>query len=218
MMTMEQPAGQVPGQFKSDLILMMVMLPVYFAVWERFGLKFLAGVGISFVTGICCWLLALICQPGPENRDVAQVPFAWLLFVFFPLFCPLGLPLWLIPFILIISYLVSISSFGGYGRHFFNPVAFAVIFMLCGYAGTASLGASRPLPKKGFAVWTAGMPPSSPVWNIYARIQTADLWQSSVSGNLPVVPGSAFPGRLLVISFFFSLMAGRGRVWRRNNN
>lgn len=215
MTTLEQPAGQIPGQSKSDMILMMLMLPVYFAVWERFGLKFLAGAGISLITGIFCWLLALINQPGLENRDVAQVPFGWSLFVFFPLFCPLGLPLWLIPMILVVSYLVSISSFGGFGRHFFNPVAFAVIFMLCGYAGTSSLGASRPLPKNGtgFAVWTAGMPPASPVWNIYAKVKETDLWQSSVSGNLPVIPGNAFPGVLLVISFLFSTMAGRGRVW-----
>lgn len=200
---------------RSDWLLIAAMLPIYFLVWQRFGPKFLAGTAIAFLTGLCFWLLLVVFQPGHEMRDATQIPFAWHLFAFFPVFCPLALPLWLIPIILIISYLVTISSFGGFGRHFFNPIAFAVIFMICGYADTASLGPSRPFPtiSAGYSLWSAGMPPAKPLWHIYSAIKPGELWQSSVSGNLPAIPGSAFPGMLLLLAFSFAMLTGRRRVW-----
>lgn len=200
---------------KADLLLILFLLPLYFAVWGRFGQKFAAGAALSIATGACCWLVALIMQSPGKPETGRSTIFGWPLFVLFPLFCPLALPLWLIPFILIVSYLVVISSFGGFGKHFFNPVALAVVFMLCGYGATASLNAVRPLAdaSAGFKVWSAGLPPARPLWQIYTTVPTLDLVKASCSGSLPSIPGNAFGMPLLAASFILSFMFGRRRLW-----
>ncbi len=200
---------------KADIFLALLLVPVYFAVWGRFGQKFAAGLGLSVLTGMGYWLYAIVSQPAEEELDFAGVPFCWLLFVLFPLFLPLALPLWLIPVILAAGILISISSFGGYGRHFFNPVIIAVVFMYCGYEHTAALGVCRPLasPTAGFAVWTAGMPVAEPVWKIWERVPTAQLLSASISGTLPALPGNAFPAFLLLLSFVMAWFCGRARLW-----
>lgn len=199
----------------ADLLMAALLMPLYASVWGRFGQKFAAAVGICLLTGLAAWFYAVISQPGEDRRDFYQVPFCWQLFVLFPLFVPLAMPLWLIPFILIISYVVAISSFGGFGRHFFNPVAFAVLFMFCGYATTASLGPSRPMPasEPAYAVWTAGMPPAKPLWQIYPEVATQDLVSATTGGNLPALPGSSFSGLILIIALLVILISRKRLVW-----
>ncbi len=191
------------------------MIPVYVAVWGRFGQKFAAGVGISLFTGFACYLAVVLLQPQELERDFSQIPFCWQLFVFFPLFCPLALPLWLIPVILLLSYLIAVSGFGGYGRHFFNPIAFAVVFMICGYSTTAVMNVSRPLPAAdvGYKVWTAGMPPAKATFRIFREIPLDEVFSASVSGLLPSIPGSAYPGVLLILGICASIIARRRIVW-----
>ncbi|MDD2998484.1 MAG: RnfABCDGE type electron transport complex subunit D [Candidatus Riflebacteria bacterium] len=200
---------------KADFWLYLFLIPLYFAVWGKFGQKFAAGAVISMATGVFCWFVALVLCSSPENEEFSEKTFAWPLFALFPLFCPLGLPLWLIPFILIISYLVAISCFGGYGRHFFNPVALAVVFMVCGYSNTASLSATRPLPptNSGYKTWSAGMPSAKPLWRIYESVSSARLVEASVSGALPAIPGHVFGLPLLLASFFMSFVFAHRRLW-----
>ncbi len=199
----------------TDLLMAALLIPLYAAVWGRFGQKFAAAVGICLLTGLAAYFFVVINQPAEEKRDFHQVPFCWQLFVLFPLFIPLALPLWLLPFTLLVSYVVAINSFGGFGKHFFNPVAFAVLFMFCGYSTTASLGPSRPMPstEPGYAVWTAGMPPAKTLRQIYSEVPFEKLIESAIGGNLPAVPGSAFPGMVLMIAIVV-VLAGRHRfVW-----
>ncbi len=152
-----------------------------------------------------------ILKPAQLQAD----HFGWSLFLLFPLLCPLALPLWLIPGILVATYIIVFNGFGGFGRHIFNPVAVAVVFMLVGYGHTASLHAVRPLPGPydGFSVWNAGAPVAMPVWHIYAMVPVGALFQASFSGLLPAIPGSAFGLPLLLASAVFSLAAGHRRVW-----
>ena len=154
----------------------------------------------------------------PGRLEPAQKPadrFGWSLFLLFPLFCPLALPLWLIPGILVATYIIVFNGFGGFGRHIFNPVAVAVVFMLVGYGHTASLHAVRPLPGPydGFTIWNAGAPVAKPVWQIYADVPVDTLFQASFSGLLPAIPGSAFGLPLLLASAIFALAAGHRRIW-----
>lgn len=199
----------------TDLLMAALLIPLYIAVWGRFGQKFAAGAGICFLTGLIAYFYAVISQPAEEKLDFHQVPFCWQLFVLFPLFIPLAMPLWLIPFILLITYVVAISSFGGFGRHFFNPIAFAVLFMFCGYSTTASLGPSRPMPsvEPGFSVWTAGMPPAKPLWQIFSDVPVEKLVESSIGGNLPAIPGNSFPGMILLIVLLVVLTGRHRLVW-----
>ena len=208
--------GEARNNFdKADLLLLLVLLPLYFAVWGRFGQKFAAAAGLSLVTGVCCWFFALLMQPAAGNQKAGEIPFCWSLFLLFPLFCPLGLALWLIPLILILAYLVVVSSFGGFRRHFFNPVAVAVVLMLVGYSSTASLSASKPLQplESGYRVWTAGVPPTRPLWYFYAVVPVEGLMQATVSGKLPAMPGSVFTLPLLLLSGVLALAFARRRVW-----
>ena len=109
----------------------------------------------------------------------------------------------------------DLFGFGGFGRHIFNPVAVAVVFMLVGYDHTASLHAVRPLPGPydGFTVWSAGTPVAMPVWQIYAEVPVDALFQASFSGLLPAIPGSAFGLPLLLASIILALVAGYRPVW-----
>ncbi|MDD3148404.1 MAG: RnfABCDGE type electron transport complex subunit D [Candidatus Riflebacteria bacterium] len=200
---------------RSDLFLCLFLLPLYFFIWGRFGQKFAAGALISLSTGAGCWLLALIFKSAGPSANSATDRFGWGLFLLFPLFCPLALPLWLIPIILIAAYLLTYSSFGGCGRHIFNPVAVAVVFMLVGYGHTASLHPVRPLPGPydGFKVWNAGMPSAKPVWETYAEVGPEFLVEASYSGLLPALPGSAFGLPLLAASAALALLGRRRRVW-----
>ncbi len=200
---------------RSDLFLSLFLLPLYFFIWGRFGQKFAVGVLISLFTGAGCWLLALILTPARLPANLKADNFGWKLFLLFPLFCPLALPLWLIPIILIAAYLLTYSSFGGCGRHIFNPVAVAVVFMLVGYGHTASLHPVRPLPGPydGFKIWNAGLPVAKPVWKTYAEVPPTALVEASYSGLLPALPGSAFGLPLLAASAALALIGGRRRVW-----
>lgn len=199
----------------ADWLMVLVLLPLYFAVWGRFGQKFAAAAGLSIATGVCCWFFILVRQSAASDLKADEIPFCWSLFFLFPLFCPLGLTLWLIPFILVLAYLVSISSFGGFRRHFFNPVAVAVILMLVGYGSTASLSASKPLPSadSGYRVWTAGVPPTRPLWFYYAAVPAENLLRAAVAGDLPAVPGSVFTLPLLLLSGLLALVFARRRIW-----
>ncbi len=215
---MNQIADSADVKKRSDrsvLLLGLFLIPLYFFIWGRFGQKFAAGALISFATGASCWLLALIMKPANSPATLEAAGFGWHLFLLFPLFCPLAMPLWLIPVILIAAYLLAFSSFGGCGRNVFNPVAVAVVFMLVGYGHTASLHAVRPLPGPydGFKIWNAGLPAAKPVWQTYAEVPLTALAQSSYSGLLPALPGSAFGLPLLAASAALALIAGRRRVW-----
>ena len=63
-----------------------------------YGLKFASGAAISWLTGATIWFLRILFQNG-DDPDGVDKPFNWFLFLLFPLFIPLALPLWLIPFI-----------------------------------------------------------------------------------------------------------------------
>ncbi len=156
---------------------------------------------------------AILGSFEPVQKPVDR--FGWSLFLLFPLLCPLALPLWLIPGILVATYIIVFNGFGGFGRHIFNPVAVAVVFMLVGYDHTASLHAVRPLPGPydGFTVWSAGTPVAMPVWQVYAEVPVDALFQASFSGLLPAIPGSAFGLPLLLASIVVALAAGHRSVW-----
>jgi len=199
----------------SDWLLPLVILPLYFAVWGKFGQKFAAAAGLSVATGVACWFVALLQQPAGTDLRAAEIPFCWSLFLLFPLFCPLGLPLWIIPPLLVLAYLISITSFGGFRRHFFNPIAVAVVLMLAGYGYTASLSASKPiLPEgAGYRAWSAGVPPARPLWFYYAAVSTDKLLAASMSADLPAMPGSVYTLLILILALVMALFFGRGRAW-----
>jgi len=199
----------------SDWLLPLVMLPLYFAVWGKFGQKFAAAAGLSVATGVVCWFAALLQQPANTDLRADEIPFCWTLFLLFPLFCPLGLPLWIIPPLLVLAYVISITSFGGFRRHFFNPVAVAVVLMLAGYGYTASLSASKPIMPEGagYRAWSAGVPPARPLWFYYAAVAPENLLSASISADVPAMPGSAFTLPLLLLAVVLALFYGRGRAW-----
>lgn len=215
-MQQKNESGSTLAQFsRTDLLLLLFLLPLYLAVWGKFGQKFAAGAVLSFASGGCCWLAAVVMRNPEEGVSPWPVNFAWPLFYLFPLFCPLALPLWLIPVILTLSYLVAITSFGGFRKHVFNPVALAVVVMICGYGTTASLHAVRPLEgsTSGFRIWTAGMPAARPVIEIIAAVPAADLLKVASTSVLPAIPGSSFGLVLLIASFAVAFLARQRRLW-----
>ncbi len=200
---------------KGDLLLLLFVIPLYFFVWGRFGQKFAAGALLSLATGVACWLFRLVLKPAASETIPVETRFGWHLFFLFPLFCPLALSLWLIPPILVIAYLISFTCFGGCGRHIFNPVAVAVVFMIVGYAHTASLHPVRPLSGafEGFRIWSAGLPTARPAWKLYEEVPLSSVFSASYNGLLPNFPGSAFGLPLLLASAILALLANRRPLW-----
>lgn len=190
-------------------LLGIVLLPLFIAGWGRYGLKFSVAVVISLSTGLLLWFFRDVFADGKSNR------FYWPLFVFFPMFIPLGLPLWIIPVNLLLAYLITISSFGGSGRHLFNPVAICLVMLVCGYSSSASLTISRPFATAGdgFEIWTAGVTPSQSAFEFYSSLTFARLFPAAIKGSMPSVPGSAFPVFILALSFLYAVVTRRVLIW-----
>lgn len=190
-------------------LLGIVLLPLFMAVWGRYGLKFSLAVVVSWSTGLLVWFLRDVFTDSENNR------FYWPLFVLFPLFIPLGLPLWIIPVNLLLAYFISISSFGGSGRHLFNPIVVCLVMLVCGYSSSASLTISRPFAaaSEGFEIWTAGVTPSQSAFELYSSLTFTRLFPAAIKGNLPSIPGSAFPVFILALSFLYAIFTRRALVW-----
>lgn len=186
----------------------LLLFPVYFAAWGRFGLKVPAACIASIGIGL---LIKVFSTP----RQEMSVNFPWALFLVFPLFAPLGMPLWLVAVALIAGWLISVSSFGGYGKNIFNPVIVALIFLICGYGSSVSLQASKPFPGpvKALATWTAGINPiESFNRNGLAAAVNFDLSLLG-GGNFPSIPGLAFPGILMLAAIFMGCVFQGRRIW-----
>ena len=186
--------------------LFYTFLVIYYTlIWASYGLKFAVCLAVSVLTGFLLRVLFI----KNKTQD-----FGWQLFLLFPMFYSLALPLWIIPIVLIVSYLISCSSFGGYEKRYFCPVIIAVIFMICGYGYTSTLNASRPMEfGKSFFVYNSGMPAFKPVLKIYSKIPLKESLEASVSGKYPAVLGANRSGFVVFVAFLFSILLKRKRVW-----
>ncbi|MCK9456237.1 MAG: RnfABCDGE type electron transport complex subunit D [Candidatus Riflebacteria bacterium] len=198
-----------------DICVAVFLFFYYFSVFGRFGQKFAAAVAVSVGTGLVLGFFRILFNfSGKDTNDFFSGRFGWLLFFAFPLFFPLSLSLWLIPFVLVSAYLICFGAFGGFKNHFFNPVILAVVFMMCGYGYTSVLNVSRPLPvNSGYKTWTSGMPVSKPLWKIYASVPLDSAVKASVSSHLPSVPGASRGAVILLFSLLFSFIFKRRRLW-----
>lgn len=187
---------------------------LYLNSFGLFGTKFIAGVVISWFTGGAIWFLRILFQSGDDLEGVDK-PFGWMLFLLFPLFLPLALPLWIIPGILIVCYLITVAAFGGHGRHIFNPVIVAAVFMMYGYGDMGLIDASRPFPnsREGYNIWTAGIPPRADIRDIYSSVPAQSAFKASLKGMIPSIPGSCYGSVILLASLVFSLVFKRCICW-----
>ncbi len=184
---------------------MLLLLPVFFAAWGRFGQKVPVALGLSLLTGLLIRAFA----------EVGEKPFPWACFWVFPLFVPLGMPLWLVPLSLTAAWIITISAFGGIGRNIFNPVVLALVFIMAGYGSAVSLTASKPFSTALAAinVWTAGINPIEPALRGWLTRPVITLSDFLGGGHLPAVPGLAFPGPLLLIVLLIVLLLPARRIW-----
>lgn len=187
---------------------------LYYQVIGLYGLKFAVAALISWGTGGIMWGVRILFQSAEDEEGVDK-PFGWLLFLLFPLFIPLAMPLWIIPFVLVVCYLISVAAFGGHGKHIFNPVIVAVVFMLYSYGDTGLLNASRPFsnPTTGYKVWTAGVPPRADIRDVFASISSSEILEASLKGIIPNIPGSCFGFIILTASLILALMFRRRIHW-----
>lgn len=186
----------------------IILIPVYLGAWGRFGLKVPVAVALSLVTAL---FIRFLFNGSGKNAN----EFPWRLFWLFPLFVPLGLPLWLVPLSLFFSWLLVVESFGGYGRHIFNPLALALVFILAGYGSSVSLLVSKPFPGafSAFKVWTSGINPSQNEIDL-VRVKSISFDAGLFADGLePSLPGLAFPGILMLLAGFCALYFRGYRVW-----
>lgn len=188
-----------------SLLVALLLLPVMLGAWGRFGLKVPAAFLLSLGTGI---IIRFFSETGSKA-------FPWAMFWVFPLFAPLGMPLWLVPTALLAGWLIAVSAFGGSGKNIFNPVAVALVFLIAGYGSSVSLLASKPFSgaTSAFAIWTAGMNPVEPACRIWLARPLNSRAEFFAGGHLPSIPGLAFPGILLVLAGLLVLVCPGRRVW-----
>lgn len=187
---------------------------LFFNAFGLYGQKFAAGVAISWGCGAVLWMVRVLFQSGSDPEGIDK-PFNWQLFLLFPLFLPLAFPLWLIPVVLYMTYFLAVSAFGGQGKHIFNPVVVAVVFMLCGYGYTSVMHATRPFanPNDGYRVWTAGVPPRVDIRDVFSDIEPEKVCEASLKGYIPSLPGSCYGIVILIASFLYSLVFKRRLLW-----
>lgn len=194
--------------------LLVFLFFLYINSFGLYGIKFAAGAIISWLTGGTIWVLRVLFQSGDDPEGVDK-PFGWMLFLLFPLFLPLALPLWIIPCILVVCYSITVAAFGGHGKHIFNPVIVAAVFMMYGYGDMGLIDASRPFPssREGYRVWTSGIPPRADIRDVFSSIPAKSAFGFSLKGLVPSIPGSCFGSVILLASLVFSLVFRRCICW-----
>lgn len=183
----------------------LLLLPIYLAAWGRFGLKVPTAMLISISTGLVLRFYG--------EYDAKTFP--WAIFWVFPLFIPLGMPLWLVPLALLAGWLIAISAFGGPNRNIFNPIALALAFLTIGYGNSVSLLATKPFPgaTSAFNIWTSGMNPLEPAMKIWLQRPLNSWLEFFSGGHLPSIPGLAFPGILLIMATLLAVFIPGRRWW-----
>jgi hypothetical protein len=194
--------------------LLVFLFFLYINSFGLYGIKFMTGALISWLTGGTIWVLRILFQSGDDPEGVDK-PFGWMLFLLFPLFLPLALPLWIIPCILVVCYSITVAAFGGHGKHIFNPVIVAVVVMMYGYGDMGLIDASRPFPssREGYRVWTSGIPPRADIRDVFSSIPARSAFVASLNGLIPSIPGSCYGSAILLASLVFALVFKRGLCW-----
>ncbi len=197
-----QPVNRppIPATFMAVLL-----IPVYFAAWGKFGLKVPAAILLSLATGL---LTRSFVEIG--NRR-----FPWPLFWVWPLFIPLGMPLWLVPVALLAAWFIAVAAFGGAEKNVFNPGAVGLVFISAGYGSAVSLSASKPFAgvTSALSVWTAGINPIGHSADYWLKWPVDSFFCFFAGGHLPSLPGFAFPGILLALALLVVLAIPGRRVW-----
>lgn len=200
------------GAFGYSLLIFLFFL--FINTTALYSLKFATQVLVSWITGATVWCIRILLQKKEDIEGVDK-PFCWFLFLLFPIFIPLSLPIWLIPTILVISYIITIIAFGGYGKHIFNPVIVSVIFMLYSYGNTGIVESSCPFSEStnGYTLWSSGIPPKMDIRTIFSEIPIFKAVELSIKGIIPSIPGSCYATVILIISYFFSILFKRRQTW-----
>ena len=186
-------------------LMAILLIPVFFAAWGRFGLKVPAAVILSLATGLAIRSFA----------ELGASRFPWPVFWVWPLFVPLGMPLWLVPVALLVSWLIAVSAFGGAGKNVFNFGAVGLVFISAGYGASVSLAASKPFPgaTSALSIWTAGINPIGHSGNYWLKWPVDTFSSFFAGGHLPALPGFSFPGILLALALLVVLSVPGRRVW-----
>lgn len=194
--------------------LVVFLFFLFFNVTGLYGLKFAACFSVSWLTGFVIWFIRVLFQDA-NDTDGIDKPFNWFLFLMFPLFIPLSLPLWAIPFILIISYLISIVAFGGHGKHIFNPIIIATVILLYGYNdyGLIAPSCSLPDPYSGYKIWSSGVPPRIDIREILSTLPFKSIYTLAMTGNIPNMPGSCYSPIILLVAILFGVVFKRRLIW-----
>ncbi len=124
---------------------LLAVLPVYAGAAGRYGLRVLAILGLSVLTGALVDCLAFRLRQDPAPR------WSWTVWLVLPLLLPAGLPLWQAPVGLAFALVFAMHFLGGFGRTLFPVAATAVVFLTLSYP-VPSGQVSRPFdgPAMGF--------------------------------------------------------------------
>lgn len=136
-------------------VVFLAVLPVYVGAVGRYGLRVLAIMGLSVLTGVLVDALAFRLRQDPAPR------WSWTIWLVLPLALPAGLPLWMPPVGLAFALVFAMHFLGGFGRTLFPVAGTAVVFLTLSYPGPTGQ-VSRPFdgPTMGFSRYAPGEPES----------------------------------------------------------
>ncbi|NLI76697.1 MAG: RnfABCDGE type electron transport complex subunit D [Candidatus Riflebacteria bacterium] len=136
-------------------VVLLAVLPVYVGAVGRYGLRVLAILGLSVLTGVLVDALAFRLRRDPAPR------WSWTAWLVLPLALPAGLPLWMPPVGLAFALVFAMHFLGGCGRTLFPVAATAVVFLTLSYPGPSSQFC-RPFdgPTMGFSRYEPPEPAS----------------------------------------------------------
>ncbi len=175
-----------------------------------FSLRFFQIVSVSLLAGLICKLCDLLIS-SDRNSD-----FPWFMFFLLPLFSPIGVPFVAVFFSALIAFFLALKAFGGYKKHFFNPLAVAVVIMICGYYHTGTFVETLPFKnlKEGYSFVSYGLPDyRDSNLLIQKACEDKTVWLKMFEPAPKNFPGCAFPFVSFFSAFTLAFLFKRGRVF-----
>lgn len=111
----------------SSGVLVLVLLPLYILAAGRLGLKQIILLIVISAAGALTETVGAYVTKRPLNY-LGIAP--WVLF---PLMIPPGVPLWMSVTCFIVSSVITVVLFGGYGRHIVHPAVFGQLFFMVNF-------------------------------------------------------------------------------------
>ncbi len=183
-----------------SLAIFIGVIPIYIGAVGRYGIKVLAALGLSVLTGsVVDWMVFRLRETAPRR-------WSWPVWIVFPLALPPGAPLWVVPAGIIFSLVFIIHFFGGFGRNLFPTATAGVVFLAISYPMAMGI-VIKPFgePGMGFSRYSSQIPVGSALLadlRSFREVPVSDALMGRIPGNI----GDSYSGYLISLAMVMMIL------------